>query len=672
MSTKTTIKRIALVAAVAAAFGGLSTVAANATADSTNSLSASGTYPVNVTLAYTGSHSNSGAGADSANSTSGSQIVGGYANISFYDTTTASSTATIVGEVSTSGVGSLTNVATTTNTANDAAIKLTGTTGTGATYPTSSVSVVTGSGATTNGSAETITATVVSSVAGTQTITFQGVAANGAPGTAYTATITWLTAANAVSAQYSQIGSNSATSAGPAAWAAANPLVNSTGLTASDSTTTLTPTYIVVAPYDSADHALASEKLTASVSGPGILSVGTVASPGGSGAGRALTGTAGQYEFTLYPDGTAGVSTVTISDGTTTLGTVSVTFTGSASKVTASANLKVLKAGMAASVGGTSLGSEIYSGQLDAADATSILTTSTANVLTATSATSGSGGTAPITAYTTDASGNPVVISASSSIIKVVSSNTAVLTAGSCVNAVGYSVPTINNEINCYVTGTVGAASGSSATATVELWDATTSAWDIVSAPLTFTIGGAVTKEVVSTDATTYSPNQPLKLTVTATDASGNPAYDQDGTAIASIVSSVLASGLASPSYIIGGVGAVKTGIYAPSAEGDFTISGTDGYSVAGEAVSVTATVAGGAASTQAAAATDAANEATDAANAATDAANAAADAADAATQAAQDASAQAQAALAAVNALSAKITVLAAQIAKIVKKIKA
>ena len=40
MSTKTTIKRIALVAAVAAAFGGLSTVAANATAPTLSGTSA--------------------------------------------------------------------------------------------------------------------------------------------------------------------------------------------------------------------------------------------------------------------------------------------------------------------------------------------------------------------------------------------------------------------------------------------------------------------------------------------------------------------------------------------------------------------------------------------------------------------------------------------------------
>jgi hypothetical protein len=113
--------------------------------------------------------------------------------------------------------------------------------------------------------------------------------------------------------------------------------------------------------------------------------------------------------------------------------------------------------------------------------------------------------------------------------------------------------------------------------------------------------------------------------------------------------------------------------VFAPASSGDFTIYAdyTDAAS-ASQRASVTAAVADAAQD----AATDAANEATDAANAATDAALAAADAADAATAAAQDAS-DAVAALSAsvsklISSLRAQITSLTNLVIKIQKKVKA
>ena len=121
--------------------------------------------------------------------------------------------------------------------------------------------------------------------------------------------------------------------------------------------------------------------------------------------------------------------------------------------------------------------------------------------------------------------------------------------------------------------------------------------------------------------------------------------------------------------------GTVKTTyrVFAPATAGSFDIyiDYTDA-ALAAQRATVTATVADAAVD----AATDAANEATDAANAATDAALAAADAADAATAAAQDAS-DAVAALSAsvskmIASLKAQITSLTNLVIKIQKKVRA
>jgi hypothetical protein len=115
--------------------------------------------------------------------------------------------------------------------------------------------------------------------------------------------------------------------------------------------------------------------------------------------------------------------------------------------------------------------------------------------------------------------------------------------------------------------------------------------------------------------------------------------------------------------------------VYMPMSSGDVKISATGGTGLAAAgrvAVSATASVVNSSVD----AATDAANEATDAANAATDAALAAADAADAATAAAQDAS-DAVAALSAsvsklISSLRAQITSLTNLVIKIQKKVRA
>ncbi|CAM8620124.1 hypothetical protein [Candidatus Planktophila dulcis] len=189
-------------------------------------------------------------------------------------------------------------------------------------------------------------------------------------------------------------------------------------------------------------------------------------------------------------------------------------------------------------------------------------------------------------------------------------------------------------------------------------------------------------------DKSTYSPGEKAILTVSV--------LDEDGLALPSgAISNVFASAPTTNVAFTSGTGPTtsvtlaaatsSTGpttagaetyvMYMPNAVGDLTITGTGstGLAAAGRvAVSATASVVNSSVD----AATDAANEATDAANAATDAALAAADAADAATAAAQDAS-DAVAALSAtvaklVASLKAQITSLTNLVIKIQKKVKA
>jgi len=196
-------------------------------------------------------------------------------------------------------------------------------------------------------------------------------------------------------------------------------------------------------------------------------------------------------------------------------------------------------------------------------------------------------------------------------------------------------------------------------------------------------------------DKATYAPGEKAVVTVTPLDSTGakfgavsssallaagitsNVAVTIAGSTTATVLSTADGSAVSTSAYD----GTDKTAgtysivVYMPQASGTVTLTGKGGTALplAGQvAVTASATVANASVD----AATDAANEATDAANAATDAALAAADAADAATAAAQDAS-DAVAALSAqveklVASLKAQLTSLTNLVIKIQKKVKA
>ena len=652
MSTKTTFKRVALVAAVAAAFGGLSTVAANATATATATFQA--------TAGYSNASLPAAATAATANAVSDGNH---YVTVKL-----VASTADKGYTVTTSGVGSIYGTATGTAVSTDTNVNVGYANGTnaaagftfgpGTTFPSASVF----------GGASYATFSVVSATAGTQTITATPINGTSA---ASTLTITWgaapvLSAANSTVAMLSTNSTSNWTSY------------------ATDSTILASSAYAGVGhdvatirsiskDNESTPAALAGDTISATITGPGLLAgaatttdtITAVTPTSLARVATSTTGTAGAAFFFVYADGTAGTSTITISDGTTVLGTKTVTFYGTTqAAIAASANLEVAAAG-------TTLGAAA-AGTAKSGAITVSLKDSSGNLSPAGGVTIGT------------STGNWYVTSSNTTCISSTIPSGGVVASTASGEGVGYY------EIN--IAGATGATSGCTASVTVSY--VVSSTVTLTSAPITFAVGGTtIAALALTTDAATYAPGQQVTYTLTAKDSSGNAVADGAYGVFAApgnraaisgltanaalVVAPFAAAAVTSGNNDLSFVGGVATSTtYAPYYSGNVTTSNTLPSTDASLATALLGTAVTSSfavtspTDSQASAATDAANEATDAANAATDAANAAADAADAATSAAQDASAKADAALAAVNALSAKITVLAAQIAKIVKKL--
>jgi hypothetical protein len=206
-----------------------------------------------------------------------------------------------------------------------------------------------------------------------------------------------------------------------------------------------------------------------------------------------------------------------------------------------------------------------------------------------------------------------------------------------------------------------------------------------VSATATISVvTSGIASVTLSYDKATYAPGEKATVAITAKNSDGVLSGDQD---YANLFATGGITSSSSFTTVMSAVDRVLTNgvfthtVFMPLTAGPVTISATLGASVAAaiQATTVTATVtvvADTAALDAADAAADAAAEATDAANAATDAANAAAEAADAATAAAQD-SADAVAALATqvatyISNLRKQITALTNLVIKIQKKVKA
>jgi len=343
--------------------------------------------------------------------------------------------------------------------------------------------------------------------------------------------------------------------------------------------------------------------VTVTVTGPGTITYE------GSAKGKTFTeaNTNANYiqkSYSLISDGALGTSTITFTAGGVTLATRTVNFVGPVTSYSVA---------RAATFGGSSF---------------PVATNTGAYVVTAKDANGLAVPNHPIYAF-----------------------------SGTAANA------TINTSVTTGTAGTatfdlVGLVAGTTA---LTFGNASTVATSTVTATAAAEVTGSTATTVTLTlDKQEYAPGEKMTLTVSAKDANGKPVADGSRALIASPTSNVvLGCTLSTTTTLLAG-SATQT-CYAPATTGSFTISVTEGAATASTTkatLTVTALVVNSA-ETVAQAAVDAAAEAIDAANAATDAANAAAEAADAATAAAQDA-ADAVAALSV--AVTAQIDALKAQ----------
>ena len=405
---------------------------------------------------------------------------------------------------------------------------------------------------------------------------------------------------------------------------------------------------------DTTNTALGGMRVTAEVtSGPGLVDVVTGETAYADATARAdsLTLAAGVTEATVHvtADGTAGASVITVkvTDPVTlaVLGTYTETlwFYGTVSTLeVVLQNLFVARA----SAAGAELGE-------DAAGAT------WATVAT----------TPAVYLVAKDSSGNVVP----GLTVTGVTSDTSVIGASSC-NGDDATAGDGPGYYNCSVTSAAGGTSGKTATVTFRT-QLSTGAY-VSATPVTFALGGSLATGTLSLDKTSYAAGEAMIVTRTAKDSSGNAVYD--GVASPAVVFNKAIGGTAPAAgeFINGKSSSSSTRptVFAPSVNGDFEARATYTNATTGASTQITAAAA--VVIEGATDAADAANEATDAANAATDAANAAAEAADAATAAAQDAQAAVAELATKVASLmagiKAQITSLTNLVIKIQKKVKA
>jgi hypothetical protein len=341
-----------------------------------------------------------------------------------------------------------------------------------------------------------------------------------------------------------------------------------------------------------------AEALTYKVTGPGVIALNKEASTwtgllpaggtaettettanGGVGTPTSLTKT-----FLLYTTGAPGKITVTISSGTTAIATVSATAFGDAKTITPTVvNNPIVKS-------------------------------ATAN-------------TGTITALVKDQEGSL----ARGVTVYAVSSDTTVITN----NYTSCGTTTATGSVTCNLVAT---ATKGSANITLTTNASATATSGVSATPVAVRVSdGVATKVAYTFDKDTYAPGEAAKITATVSNADGVMPAATYTVLTGAVTASYTVSGLPTADVTAGGnTGAATYTVTIPTGiTGELQLIGTAATGITatfGKATIVNV------AQDVAQAAADAAAEAIDAANAATDAANAAAEAADAATAAAQDA----------------------------------
>ena len=440
----------------------------------------------------------------------------------------------------------------------------------------------------------------------------------------------------------------------------------------SKSASTSAPIAVIkVADLDSLGGGVA-DTVTATVSGPGtIKALGTTYTAAGSGGASALNYSSTQLTvaganadataptngvafFGVFANGQAGIATITLKNSLgTVLGTKTVTFSDTTvSSITATVATKYIA------------------------------------VSTTPSAATNTAGTYAAKFLLKDASGYPVS-DATGGAVTVTSADTTKVSSSASYCSTPYST----GYVYCnFATGSVegpvdvtistgSTAAGTKVTAVVSLVVSSASAATFtITADSSVAAGTQITYTVTAADAKGY----PLPDGTSVTDYlnATTPSAVTGGAAVDAASGNKLTALFTGVTFLNGtATDTIQAPFGTATIATTFTLEGTLATAdtkltaaLAGTAPVVTTTVTGDPAVQ---AATDAAQEATDAANAAYDAANNAMDSADAATAAAQDASDNASAALAAVTSLSAtvaklvkSVAAIAAALAKVQKKI--
>lgn len=417
-----------------------------------------------ITAGTAGTYYVAGAGANVSVTGKGTSaataVTGGIATVKFG---TKAHTSGEVYNLTSSGVGTIQTVAVGTNTPTVAGIAAASDYNAGARVTTS---------ADTN--FNDVTATVASSVAGVQTLTWTSLSATtGAPTVVATATITW-GAAPIAAGTVSAANSTSILSTD-----LLTPFVGTADETISAINTAnarAATIKVILNDTQATTAAIASKAVTATISGSGLLggSTGTGTTLAYTDAtvtgtlGRSITvntDALGQAFFGVFADGSSGKGTITITQGTTTIATETVTFYGAVASFKATVKKNVVASGAATT------------GALDvvALDANSVVVPSVGISVT-------SGTTATIASFTETTS------SAAEA-----AAGTAVVDVTGVSATYGSVVLTIKDT----ATGLI------STTATVKV--------------------GALEAATVSAafDKTSYTPGELVTLTITAKDANG-------------------------------------------------------------------------------------------------------------------------------------------------------
>ncbi len=394
---------------------------------------------------------------------------------------------------------------------------------------------------------------------------------------------------------------------------------------------------------NASESTAAKESVTATITGPGTIGAGTVI-----GKSVVLAYSSTSLTLNVYSDGTAGTATINVSTPSVTFAPKTITFYAKSPKTITAANYApVLNVGENASTAaavvatavdanGTNWAGNLYIKAVAAADA--LVGGSATEPVLCSYITADKVHLCPVTATTTGTA--KFVVVDQSLALGTETAYAAAMTAAT------------SNEV------TVTVSAGVPTTVKLAFDKATYQPFE--KATITVTPLDAAGKTIG-------------KRTITSLFATGgitsNIAFGSQSDTLTAVTLTTAAATTSTTN-----AGAYTYTVYMP-AQGDVTISATGGTGLAAAGqVKVTATAS--VVNDSVNAATDAANEATDAANAATDAALAAADAADAATAAAQDAS-DAVAALSAsvsklISSLRAQITSLTNLVIKIQKKVRA